>query len=56
VVLIRRGAVAGVASLFYLVPPVVAVLAFVLFGEQLASIQIGGMVLAAIGVSVASKD
>jgi len=55
-VLIRRGAVAGVASLFYLVPPVVAVLAFVLFGEQLAAIQIGGMVLAAIGVSVASKD
>jgi drug/metabolite transporter (DMT)-like permease len=52
--LIRRGAVAGVAGLLYLVPPVSALMAFVLFGETLSPIQIGGMAVAAIGVAVAS--
>ena len=54
-VLIKRGAVAGVASLFYLVPPVVAVLAFLLFGERLVPVQVAGMVLAAAGVAVARR-
>lgn len=54
-ILIKRGAVAGVASLFYLVPPVVAALAFLLFGEHLGAVQVGGMVLAAAGVAVASR-
>jgi drug/metabolite transporter (DMT)-like permease len=53
--LIRRGAVAGVASLFYLVPPAVAVLAFALFGERLAPVQVLGMAVAAIGVAVAGR-
>lgn len=53
--LIRRGAIAGVASLFYLVPPVAAAMAFVLFGEQLNAIQIGGMLLAALGVAIANR-
>lgn len=53
--LIRRGAVAGVASLFYLVPPVVAALAFVVLGERLAPVQVAGMVLAATGVALASR-
>ncbi len=53
--LIRRGAVAGVASLFYLVPPVVAVLAFALFGEQLSTLQVAGMAVAASGVAVAGR-
>ena len=53
--LIRRGAVAGVASLFYLVPPVVAVLAFTLFGERLSALQVAGMAIAAAGVAVASR-
>jgi drug/metabolite transporter (DMT)-like permease len=54
-ILIKRGAVAGVASLFYLVPPVVAVLAFALFGEQLSTLQVAGMAVAATGVAVASR-
>jgi drug/metabolite transporter (DMT)-like permease len=53
--LIRRGAVAGVASLFYLVPPAVAVLAFALFGERLAPVQVLGMAVAAAGVAVAGR-
>ncbi len=54
-VLIRRGAVAGVASLFYLVPPVVAVMAFALFGERLMPVQMAGMALAVAGVALASR-
>lgn len=54
-ILIKRGAVAGVASLFYLVPPVVAVLAFMMFGERLGPVQVAGMALAAAGVAVASR-
>lgn len=53
-VLIRRGAVAGVASLFYLVTPVVAVMAYALFGEALVPVQIAGMLLAVAGVALAS--
>lgn len=53
--LIRRGAVAGVASLLYLVPPVSAVMAYFLFGESLSLVQMGGMALAAVGVAIASR-
>jgi drug/metabolite transporter (DMT)-like permease len=54
-VLIRRGAVAGVAALLYLVPPVSALMAFALFGETLSPLQIGGMLVAAAGVALASR-
>jgi len=53
--LIRRGAVAGVASLFYLVPPVSALLAYLLFAETLAPVQILGMAVAVIGIAITSK-
>lgn len=53
--LIRRGAVAGVAALLYLVPPVAALMSYVLFGETLAPIQIFGMLVAAAGVAIASR-
>ena len=53
-VLIRRGAVAGVAALLYLVPPVAALMAYVLFGEALSPVQILGMLVAAAGVAIAS--
>lgn len=54
--LIRHGAVVGVATLLYLVPPVAALMAFVLFGETLSLIQILGMGLAALGVAIASRS
>lgn len=53
--LIARGAVAGVAALFYLVPPVSALMAFALFGETLTAIQMAGMALAAAGVAIAAR-
>lgn len=54
-VLIRRGAVAGVAALLYLVPPVSALIAYFLFGETLSPVQIAGMAVAAMGVAIASR-
>lgn len=48
--LIRQGAAARVASLFYLTPPLTAVLGYLLFGEALGMIALAGMVLALIGV------
>jgi drug/metabolite transporter (DMT)-like permease len=54
-VLIHRGAVAQVASLFYLVPGVSAVMAWAMFGEALTPAQIAGLVVAALGVAIASR-
>ncbi|MFT0890880.1 DMT family transporter [Pseudochelatococcus sp. G4_1912] len=53
--LIKQGAVAGVATLLYLVPPVSALMAFFLFGETLAPIQLVGMALSAAGVAIANR-
>ncbi|MEJ8570227.1 DMT family transporter [Microbaculum marinum] len=53
--LIRRGAVAKLATLFYLVPPVTALIAWPLFGETLTPVQIGGMVVTVAGVALATR-
>ena len=53
--LLRHGAAADVARLFYLVPPVTALMAFVLFGERLDALALGGMVLIAGGVALARR-
>lgn len=54
--LIERGAVARVASLFYLVPAVTAVLAWLLFGETLTLVQIAGMAVTTLGVALATAQ
>ena len=54
-ILIRRGAVAGVVSLLYLVPPCAAVMAYFIFGETLSALQVAGMGVAAMGVAIASR-
>jgi drug/metabolite transporter (DMT)-like permease len=53
--LIRRGAAAQVASLFFLVPPCTALMAWPLFGETLGPVALIGMVLTAAGIAVASR-
>ena len=53
--MIRRGAVSAVASMFYLVPPTAALIAYAVFGERLVGLQIAGMLLAAGGVALASR-
>jgi len=53
--LIRRSAATGFASLFYLVPAVTALLAFLLFGETLDALSIVGMIICAVGVVLANR-
>lgn len=54
-IMIRDGEMSKVASLFYLVPAVTALIAWALFGEELTLVQIGGMALATFGVALASR-
>ncbi len=51
--LLRHGAASNVARLFYLVPPVTALLAWIVFGEGLPAVAIAGMGLIALGVALA---
>ncbi|PWC74277.1 DMT family transporter [Azospirillum sp. TSH64] len=53
--LIRRGAAAKVASLFYLTPPVTALVAWVLFGEKLGVAALAGMAVAVCGVALVNR-
>ena len=53
--LIRRSAATSVASLFYLVPAVTALMAFVLFGERLDAIAIAGMIACAAAVFLVNR-
>jgi drug/metabolite transporter (DMT)-like permease len=52
--MIREGEVAKVASLFYLVPAVTAIMTWALFDERLTPLQIGGMVVTCLGVALAT--
>jgi len=53
--LIRRSAATGFASLFYLVPAVTALFAYLLFGEKLDTLSVAGMVICAAGVFLVSR-
>ncbi|MEP6938169.1 MAG: EamA family transporter [Rudaea sp.] len=48
--LLKRGATAEVAALFFLMPPVTAVLNYFVVGEALTAMKIAGFALAAFGV------
>ena len=50
--LIRRAAATRVTSLFYLVPPVTALMAFALFGERLAPLALVGMAVCVVAVAL----
>lgn len=53
--MIRRGAVARTAALLYLVPPLVALQAWIGFGEILVPVQIAGMAVAVLGVALVTR-
>ena len=55
VVLIRRGAAARVTSLFYLVPPLTALLGWAIYGETLGPDALAGMAIAVIGVALVNR-
>ena len=50
--LIRRGRAARIASLFYLVPPMVALEFWLWFGEKLGTAALIGMAITAVGVAL----
>lgn len=50
--MIRHGEASRVASLFFLTPPVTAVMALVLFDEPLGAMAIAGLAVAALGVAL----
>jgi drug/metabolite transporter (DMT)-like permease len=54
--ILRRGAAAKTASLFYLVPPATALFAWALFGETLGIVALAGMALAAAGVALVQRN
>ncbi|WP_156829286.1 DMT family transporter [Amorphus coralli] len=54
-ILIRAGAVSKLATLFYLVPAVTALMGFAFFGEDLLPLQIFGMALASLAVALAGR-
>jgi drug/metabolite transporter (DMT)-like permease len=53
--LIRRSAATSVASLFYLVPAVTAIMAYALFGERLDHVAIAGLVACAAAVFLVNR-
>ena len=53
--MLRRGAAAQVTSYFYLVPGITALLALVMFGETLGPFAVAGMVVAVLGVALATR-
>lgn len=53
--LLRHGAAADVAGLFYLVPPVTALMAWWMFDEMLGTTAFAGMALIAVGVALARR-
>jgi drug/metabolite transporter (DMT)-like permease len=54
-VLIRGNSASGTASLFYLVPGVTVIIAYLLFGESLSAIQIVGMIIVMAAVAIATR-
>ncbi len=53
--LLRRGAASRIAGLFYLVPPVTALMAYLLFGETLGATALVGMAVTAIAVALVKR-
>jgi drug/metabolite transporter (DMT)-like permease len=53
--LLRHGAAANVAALFFLVPAVTAVMAWLMFGETLDALAVAGMALIGVGVALARR-
>lgn len=51
-ILLRKGAASSVSSLFFLVPPCTAIVAFILFDETLSGNSLIGMVVAILGVAL----
>ena len=56
ITMIKRGEAVKVISLFYMVPPVTAVMAWMAFGEELGLIAYAGIVVTTIGVALVVRQ
>ncbi len=54
--MIQRGAAASVASLMYLVPPVTAIIAWLLFAEPISALTIAGTLITVLGVALVVRQ
>ena len=54
--MIRRGEASRVSALFFLVPPLAALIAWAVLGESLPGVAWIGMALAAVGVGIATRS
>ncbi|HMA13799.1 MAG: EamA family transporter, partial [Bacteroidota bacterium] len=54
--LIRRGEASRVSSLFFLVPPVTALVAWMVFGETFGPLALAGMALTVVGVALVNLE
>lgn len=54
--MIRRGEVSKVATIFYLVPVSAAAVSYVLFGERFDTVAMGGVAIVAIGVTMVLRS
>jgi drug/metabolite transporter (DMT)-like permease len=52
--MLRRGEASRVSALFFLTPPLAALIAWIVLGEDLPAAAWPGMVLAAVGVALAT--
>jgi drug/metabolite transporter (DMT)-like permease len=55
-VLLRRGAASRVAALFFLMPPVTAIMNYFVLGDALTAAKMAGFALAAFGVWLATRE
>lgn len=53
--MIRHGAVSKITAVFYLVPPITVVMGWLMFGETLNLLQLFGMAVTIIGVTIAMR-
>jgi drug/metabolite transporter (DMT)-like permease len=54
--LVRRGAASKVSSLFYLTPPITALMGWLFFGDRLGVIALVGMAVVVAGVALAAQQ
>lgn len=54
--LVRRGGAGAGSSLFFLSPPVTAVLAWIVLGETLGPLELVGLVVAVVGVALGTRQ
>ena len=54
-ILIKRGEMSSTASLFFLAPPVSAILGYIVFGEKLGALGILGFIIACTGVWIVNR-